>query len=114
MLEITRFSNIQTVYKTIPIKSLTCLLCGSLSYPALSYNVNNQTRYSIKNCLYEAVIHKILENCRCLPNYALGRNQKNVEVCRADKLACAMEWIGKMGNSANPDLTRYSSVTTGL
>jgi hypothetical protein len=34
-------------------------------------------RYSIKNCLYEAVIGKILEHCGCLPNYAMGRTASN-------------------------------------
>ena len=70
-------------------------------------------RYSIKNCLYEAVINKILQNCLCIPNYALGRGRKkpnNISVCRAEKLVCAMEWMNMMGNPADPDLTKCDDI----
>ena len=30
-------------------------------------------RYSNKNCLYEAVIEKIINECGCLPSFAMGR-----------------------------------------
>ena len=62
-------------------------------------------RYSNKNCLYEAVIQKIITNCACLPSFALGRKPGNIKVCQGRDLNCALEWVKLMGNEPNPDLT---------
>lgn len=35
-------------------------------------------RYSNKNCLYEAVIEKIIAECDCLPSFAMGRKPGNL------------------------------------
>ena len=38
---------------------------------------SNGFRYSNKNCLYEAVIEKIISECDCLPSFAMERNSGN-------------------------------------
>ena len=67
-------------------------------------------RYSHTNCLYQAVIDKIKENCTCLPSFTGSKDNDPVKVCRGKKLACALEWVNLMGNEHNPDLTRTRSV----
>ncbi len=60
-------------------------------------------RYSIKNCLYEAVIQKIIKNCSCFPSTA--SNVKNLEICTGKKLKCSRSFLSIMGSHKNPNLS---------
>ena len=68
-------------------------------------------RYSHTNCLYQAVIDKISENCSCMPVFASGRYDDDIQMCRGENLDCALYWINLMGNEEKPDLSRTRSTT---
>jgi hypothetical protein len=89
----------------------------------MSYNKG--FKYGMKNCLYEAVLEKILTNCTCKPvfvNFKLDvscgiivfglitSDKLNLQVqglsyCRGRKLGCTQYWMNHFGNEANPRLT---------
>lgn len=73
-------------------------------------------RYSMANCLYEAVLEAILEDCKCLPNFANFKieNDTNIIVCLGEKLTCARKWLENIGNDNynGRDLTRASTNET--
>jgi hypothetical protein len=43
-------------------------------------NHNIGRRYSIKNCLYEAVLQNIISNCSCMPSF-VKKNPKKIKIC---------------------------------
>ena len=61
-------------------------------------------RYSIKNCLYEGALQKIIPVCGCLPSF-VEYNYNNLEICTGEKLHCALEQLKFMGSSQDPDMT---------
>lgn len=61
-------------------------------------------RYSVKNCLYEGALQKIITNCSCLPSF-VEYNHNKLEICVSEKLRCALNWMNNMGSSVDPDLT---------
>ena len=61
-------------------------------------------RYSIKNCLYEGVLQKIISECSCLPSF-VELNRKNLPICTGEKLGCAAGWLDYLGSSKDPELT---------
>jgi hypothetical protein len=65
-------------------------------------------RYSVKNCLYEGALQKIISNCSCLPPF-VEYNVQGLDICVAEKLYCALGWMNNMGSSINPDLTSVLS-----
>ncbi len=71
-------------------------------------------RYSNKNCLYEAVIESILDDCGCLPSFAQGRRLSHINICQGRGLECAMKWVKLMGNDDDPDLTQAHNTQSQL
>lgn len=73
-------------------------------------------RYSMANCLYEAVLEAILDECKCLPNFANFRieNDTNIVVCLGENLTCARTWLENIGNDDfnGRDLTQASTNET--
>lgn len=65
-------------------------------------------RYSIKNCLYEGVLQKIISECYCLPSF-VELNVHNLPICIGEKLGCAFRWMDFLGSSKDPDLTHAKS-----
>ena len=65
-------------------------------------------RYSIKNCLYEGVLQKIISECSCLPSF-VELNNHNLSICIGEKLGCAFRWMDYLGSSKDPDLTNAKS-----
>ena len=63
-------------------------------------------RYSIRNCLYEAVIENILTHCSCRPNYPEIFSNDSIPFCQGSSLNCAIGWLNAMGDD---DLTFSSS-----
>ena len=61
-------------------------------------------RYSIKNCLYEGALQKIIPECGCLPSFT-ENNYHNLEICTGEKLYCALEQLKFMGSYKDPDMT---------
>ena len=49
-------------------------------------------RYSIKNCLYEGVLQKIISQCKCLPSY-VELNLHNLSICKGEKLGVNFIYI---------------------
>jgi hypothetical protein len=47
----------------------------------------------MKNCLYEAVIGKILQDCGCLPNFAMGRDGSKGLFSWFLPLLCEKSWF---------------------
>ena len=55
--------------------------------------------YSMENCLYESVLERILDECRCIPNFvSVTLEGLNYSECRGTDLDCALEKIENMGN----------------
>ena len=56
--------------------------------------------YSMQNCLYEAVLQKILQNCSCKPKFVSFKlkNKTDVTICSGQKLICANRYMDDMGN----------------
>ncbi len=48
-------------------KSPSYLYVQEFDLENMSYN--KSFRYAMKNCLYEAVLEKIIENCTCKPTF---------------------------------------------
>jgi hypothetical protein len=84
------------------------------------FNFNNLKysegyRYSNKNCLYEAIIEKIITECKCLPNFAMGRKPSGkIKSCQGRQLNCALDWVKLMGNKPDPDLTQAHNTDNKL
>jgi len=62
-------------------------------------------KYSMKNCLYESVLEKIVENCTCKPvfvNFKLKGD--DYEFCQGLELACQQYWMNQFGSESDPVL----------
>jgi hypothetical protein len=78
-------------------------------FDLLNLRYSDGYRYSHINCLYQAVIEKIIQNCSCLPSFAKGRAKEKIGLCHGRELACALKWVNLMGNEVGPDLTKTCS-----
>ena len=73
------------------------------------YNYFLGYRYSIRNCLYEAVIENIISNCKCLPSYPELYYYESMPFCRAENLTCAIRWLNSMGDDDHdPDMVNMT------
>ena len=60
-------------------------------------------RYSIDNCLYEAVTSRIEEQCGCTPSIFFG-NLKTKRNCVGAMRDCVRFWLERIGSRGDPDL----------
>ena len=60
----------------------------------------------MQNCLYEAVLQKILQNCGCKPKFVSFtlENKTDVTICSGQKLSCANRYMDEMGNEDHSEL----------
>jgi hypothetical protein len=73
-------------------------------------NLEQGYRYSIRNCLYESVLEKIMSSCKCLPSYPEIFFYQPLPFCRGENLTCAISWLNLMGDGEHdPDLSFSSS-----
>jgi hypothetical protein len=69
-------------------------------------NQSQGYKYSVRNCLHEAVIENILTDCRCRPSYPEIFFDESLPFCRGENLTCAISWMNAMGSDDHdPDLT---------
>lgn len=74
--------------------------------PLKYFNEDHAFEHSVGNCLYDAVLDRILTYCNCSPDFA-GR--WNIKIpCRGSNLTCAINWQRNIGNPnyTNEDLTK--------
>lgn len=62
------------------------------------FNQANGYRYSMANCLYEAMIEKILEVCECKPYFFTGAINLHLPQCRRLGLTCMAYYMDNFGN----------------
>ena len=56
-------------------------------------------RYSMANCLYEALVERILENCDCIPFFVTVDIGSNSTMCRGRlNLYCMQRFTRNFGN----------------
>jgi hypothetical protein len=67
-------------------------------------------RYSMKNCLYESVLEKTIEICKCLPDFLNFQINLIYSICSGDDLTCAMSQMNKFGSS-DADMSRSDKGT---
>ena len=79
-----------------------CYRDNEFDLPNLRYS--DGYRYSHTNCLYQAVIEKIMKNCSCRPSFTKHREGTDIGLCRGKQLNCALWWLSMMGNENNPGL----------
>ena len=83
-----------------------CYIDEEFRLPNLYYE--GGYRYSVKNCLYEGALQKIINECHCLPSF-VEYNLQDLDICVAEKLHCALYWMNHMGSSNKPDLSLAES-----
>jgi hypothetical protein len=97
------FSVVNTTEKALsrftPIER-DCYFDGEFELLILSHSQGY--RYSIRNCLYEAVIENILSHCSCRPSYPEIFSNGSIPFCQGSSLNCALAWLNAMGED---DLT---------
>ncbi len=89
-----------------------CYKSKDFFFKYMSYDVG--FRYSMANCLYEAVLEAILDKCQCLPNFVnfeIKGDKVPTLVCRGKYLTCAREWLNNIGND-NYDGVDLTMATT--
>ena len=79
-------------------KSRDCYTDPEFKFQYLKYGYG--FHYSMQNCLYEAVLQKILQNCDCKPKFVNFKleNIPDVTICSGQKLICANRYMDEIGN----------------
>ena len=77
-----------------------------------SLNNDQGFRFSLQNCLYEAKIRRIMENCSCIPMFVEPRlvdwyNGKRSSICTGEKLDCAEVFRNGYDLDLQKDLTSF-------
>ena len=62
-------------------------------------------KYSMSNCLYNAVVENILSHCQCIPEFVNFVQKEGMSFCYGEHLLCQKNWMHQLGSYEVANLT---------